>query len=45
MSNSKSFSAKIKKFFKVLGFGLITGASDDDPSGIREVYHLVDNAL
>src|SRR5678815_1433993 len=29
-----SFSAKIKKFFKALGPGLITGASDDDPSGI-----------
>lgn len=28
------FSAKIKKAFKVLGPGLITGASDDDPSGI-----------
>lgn len=27
-------SAKIKKFFKALGPGLITGASDDDPSGI-----------
>ncbi len=25
---------KIKKFFKTLGPGLITGASDDDPSGI-----------
>src|SRR6476660_7396437 len=24
----------IKRFFKVLGPGLITGASDDDPSGI-----------
>ena len=34
MSNTKSFSAKIKKFFKALGPGLITGASDDDPSGI-----------
>ena len=27
-------SAKIKRFWKVLGPGLITGASDDDPSGI-----------
>lgn len=26
--------AKAKKFFKTLGPGLITGASDDDPSGI-----------
>lgn len=34
MSNGKSLSAKIKKFFTVLGPGLITGASDDDPSGI-----------
>ena len=29
-----NFSVKIKKFFKALGPGLITGASDDDPSGI-----------
>lgn len=34
MNTIKSFSAKIKKFFKALGPGLITGASDDDPSGI-----------
>ena len=34
MSNGNSFSAKIKKAFKILGPGLITGASDDDPSGI-----------
>jgi len=34
MPNIKSSSAKIKKFFKALGPGLITGASDDDPSGI-----------
>src|SRR6185295_18394145 len=27
-------SAKIKKFLKILGPGLVTGASDDDPSGI-----------
>ena len=33
ISNKKS-SNKIKKFFKALGPGLITGASDDDPSGI-----------
>ncbi|WP_345951224.1 Nramp family divalent metal transporter [Mucilaginibacter sp. PAMB04274] len=25
---------KIKRFFKILGPGLVTGASDDDPSGI-----------
>lgn len=30
----KKYSAKISKFFKALGPGLITGASDDDPSGI-----------
>lgn len=24
----------VKRFFKLLGPGLITGASDDDPSGI-----------
>lgn len=28
------FLVKIKKAFKVLGPGLVTGASDDDPSGI-----------
>lgn len=33
MSNGVSYSAKIKRFFSVLGPGLITGASDD-PSGI-----------
>jgi len=33
-STSKSFSARFKKFIKILGPGLITGASDDDPSGI-----------
>lgn len=30
---NKLFS-KVKKFFKVLGPGVITGAADDDPSGI-----------
>lgn len=34
MRTTKSFSAKIKFFFTTLGPGLITGASDDDPSGI-----------
>lgn len=34
MIQRKSSSAKIKKFLKALGPGLITGASDDDPSGI-----------
>jgi len=33
MQGKKSFIA-IKKFFRILGPGLITGASDDDPSGI-----------
>jgi NRAMP (natural resistance-associated macrophage protein)-like metal ion transporter len=33
MKKSHSIS-KVKKFFKILGPGLITGASDDDPSGI-----------
>src|SRR2546427_12315600 len=26
--------SRVKRFFKLLGPGLITGASDDDPSGI-----------
>lgn len=30
----KKYSAKISKFLRALGPGLITGASDDDPSGI-----------
>lgn len=34
MGEPKKFSAKIKKTLRVLGPGLITGASDDDPSGI-----------
>jgi NRAMP (natural resistance-associated macrophage protein)-like metal ion transporter len=34
MNNTTSFFAKIKKFLKILGPGVITGASDDDPSGI-----------
>ncbi|HOY03964.1 MAG TPA: divalent metal cation transporter [Saprospiraceae bacterium] len=34
MSATTSFSVKIKNLFRVLGPGLITGASDDDPSGI-----------
>jgi len=32
--NKKSDPSKIKLFLKTLGPGLITGASDDDPSGI-----------
>jgi Mn2+/Fe2+ NRAMP family transporter len=31
---STILSARIKKYWHVLGPGLITGASDDDPSGI-----------
>mgnify|MGYP001798510737 CR=1 FL=1 len=34
MNKSTIFSVKIKRFFKTLGPGLVTGASDDDPSGI-----------
>lgn len=34
MSKSTNYWTRIKKFFRVLGPGLITGASDDDPSGI-----------
>jgi len=32
--NKKTKTSKIKRFLKLLGPGLITGASDDDPSGI-----------
>ena len=34
MKTTSNFTSKIKKFFRLLGPGLITGASDDDPSGI-----------
>src|SRR5580698_3934386 len=34
MRESKTVLAKIKRFIKIAGPGLITGASDDDPSGI-----------
>jgi NRAMP (natural resistance-associated macrophage protein)-like metal ion transporter len=34
MINIKNISKKISGFWKVLGPGLVTGASDDDPSGI-----------
>jgi NRAMP (natural resistance-associated macrophage protein)-like metal ion transporter len=34
MSISKRSTLKVIKFFKALGPGLVTGASDDDPSGI-----------
>ncbi len=34
MRASKTRVVKIKRFFSILGPGLVTGASDDDPSGI-----------
>jgi NRAMP (natural resistance-associated macrophage protein)-like metal ion transporter len=34
MKATKPASNKIARFFKILGPGLVTGASDDDPSGI-----------
>jgi NRAMP (natural resistance-associated macrophage protein)-like metal ion transporter len=34
LKKQNKFSSTIKKFFKNLGPGLVTGASDDDPSGI-----------
>ena len=34
MNRSKKIVVKIKRVFKILGPGLVTGASDDDPSGI-----------
>ncbi|HEY8930980.1 MAG TPA: divalent metal cation transporter [Mucilaginibacter sp.] len=34
MKKSKETAAKIKSFWRILGPGLITGAADDDPSGI-----------
>src|SRR6476659_8881934 len=34
MKRAKVVVTKVKKILKVLGPGLITGASDDDPSGI-----------
>ena len=34
MNNRKTFLPKLFRFWKLLGPGLITGASDDDPSGI-----------
>jgi len=34
MKKSLNFRAKVKKFWQTLGPGLVTGASDDDPSGI-----------
>jgi NRAMP (natural resistance-associated macrophage protein)-like metal ion transporter len=34
MQHKKNFSIKFTRFWKILGPGLVTGASDDDPSGI-----------
>ena len=34
MNNNKNISHKLYRFWKILGPGLVTGASDDDPSGI-----------
>jgi NRAMP (natural resistance-associated macrophage protein)-like metal ion transporter len=34
MKSNKKKSNKLQKFWKLLGPGLVTGASDDDPSGI-----------
>lgn len=34
MTKFKSISVKFSRFWKILGPGLVTGASDDDPSGI-----------
>lgn len=34
MDTKRRVAIKIKRFWKILGPGLITGASDDDPSGI-----------
>jgi len=34
MNKNIKYSARIKKFLNILGPGLVTGASDDDPSGI-----------
>src|ERR1700759_5133355 len=34
MDKRKELGAKIKGFWRILGPGLVTGAADDDPSGI-----------
>jgi NRAMP (natural resistance-associated macrophage protein)-like metal ion transporter len=34
MNNKSKFSSRLSRFWKLLGPGLVTGASDDDPSGI-----------
>jgi Mn2+/Fe2+ NRAMP family transporter len=35
MKNKKNVSSILFRFWKILGPGLVTGASDDDPSGTR----------
>ena len=34
MNKNKKSSSRLSRFWKILGPGLVTGASDDDPSGI-----------
>ena len=34
MNNNKKPSSKLLRIWKILGPGIVTGASDDDPSGI-----------
>ncbi|HXU28482.1 MAG TPA: divalent metal cation transporter, partial [Bacteroidia bacterium] len=34
MKDKEVKQSKLKRFWQILGPGLITGASDDDPSGI-----------
>jgi NRAMP (natural resistance-associated macrophage protein)-like metal ion transporter len=34
MPNKQTFKTRIKRIWKIIGPGLVTGASDDDPSGI-----------
>jgi Mn2+/Fe2+ NRAMP family transporter len=34
MTTNKKITFKLKRFWEILGPGLVTGASDDDPSGI-----------
>src|SRR6476620_4892745 len=34
MTKARKWNIKIRRFLRILGPGLVTGASDDDPSGI-----------
>lgn len=45
MPANKGLSYRVKKFFKALGPGLITGASDDDPSGIATYSQAGQNSV